>query len=112
MARPRKQTAAKRHHVISFRLTPEEHANLAERAARTGQNLGDFVRASAFKSRVVVSEAPPALPVEVLAELNRIGVNLNQIARVANATGNIPPGLPPLLFRLNAFLDKALFGKD
>ncbi len=37
----------------------------------------------------------PARPFPALAELNRIGVNLNQLTRVANATGKIPPGLDP-----------------
>ena len=39
-----------------------------------------------------------------------IGVNLNQIAKVANASGTVPPGLLPLMARLNSFLDRYMYG--
>lgn len=36
-----------------------------------------------------VKEAPPKKFYEAIEKINKIGVNINQLARVANATGNI-----------------------
>jgi hypothetical protein len=41
-------------------------------------------------------------------ELNAIGVNLNQLTRVANATGYLPPSLEYLLADINGLLDKLM----
>jgi lambda repressor-like predicted transcriptional regulator len=47
----------------------------------------------------------------VIAELNRIGVNLNQLTKTANSIGKIPPALDQLCRKIEAIVMKAV-GKD
>lgn len=70
----------KRTKVIHLRLTEEEHQALIER--KTKARLAEWLRDLALAQEPKQQPKPtdPAL----LFELNRIGVNLNQIARECN----------------------------
>lgn len=86
--RPKTDETAKRDCVASVRLSHAERAALEARAADAGLSVSDYARA------VLVQAAPPRrrkassgtgrLSVAELRELNAVGVNLNQIARVMN----------------------------
>ena len=74
-------------------VTPDEKDRLAAAAAREGKALSDYVRQLCLRrggrSPVVagVRQNPEA---KLLAdELRAIGINLNQLAHVANATGEL-----------------------
>jgi len=76
-------------HVISFRVSGTELALLSQRAARAGQSsLNSFAKAAALGERLTVRHethsADRPIDARVIAELNRLGVNLNQIARHLN----------------------------
>ena len=43
-----------------------------------------------------------------MREINAIGVNLNQLTRVANASGLIPPGLDTVLDEINTLLNRMI----
>jgi hypothetical protein len=85
----RKSDRRQRTDVIFARVTPEEKAAIVTRADRAGLASAAFLRAAAL------GEAGPRAhrrrPVEhralvqALAALNRVGNNLNQIARSLNA---------------------------
>lgn len=74
--------------LITFRVTDEEYARYQERASRAGLAVGAFARAAGLK------EAGPRArrrrPIEhaalaqLMAAMNRVGNNLNQIARNTN----------------------------
>ena len=74
------------------RLTAAEAAELQERAARAGLSAGAYLRACALgESGPRSKRAPPvnrALLAEALAALNRVGNNLNQIAKQLNSGGH------------------------
>lgn len=81
---------------FGLQLTPSERAELERRAETRGLLLADFVRACCF-----VTEGPggqgQATPRDrvapaVVAELGRVGNNLNQLARHANQTGEFAAG--------------------
>ena len=116
MARPTKQTEERREHVVAFRVTPEEHARLSGKAREADLPLSTFARVAALRAKVVAArgaQAPcPPLPVGVLAELHRIGVNLNQLTRVANTAGRCPKAVEPLLGRIAEILDAAMASAD
>ncbi|MCP4282867.1 MAG: MobC family plasmid mobilization relaxosome protein [Gammaproteobacteria bacterium] len=112
MARPRKQTTEKRPRVVAYRVTDEEQARLEAKANQLGQSIGEYSRRAALRKRVVVQQAAPALSIGAIMELNRIGVNLNQLTRVANTNGNMPTGLVSLLERINVLLDEAMELED
>jgi hypothetical protein len=117
-AAPQRGKKGGRAKVFYFRLTEKEHAALAEAASRAGLAPGSYARAK------VLGGTPPravrALPVErqalatLLAQIGRVGGNLNQLAKASNS------GLPvdarevaPALADLRAIRDeiRALLGR-
>ena len=74
---------------FTVRLTGEERAELERRAERAGLSLGGYFKSAAFNTPPPPqSRRPPADRTELaklLAAIGRIGNNINQLARVANA---------------------------
>lgn len=99
MARPSK--SEKRDQQLNIKFTARELAWLRARAARTGMSLVDYSRAQLLADRPLrVARLPGANQLDPLfiAQLSRIGNNLNQIARRMNGLDiPPPPELPPLL---------------
>jgi len=87
--RPRADATEKRSEHINVYVTTAERAELERRAQLAGmRDLGLYVR------HAVVAQRPPRSTVpevnrELLAEMRRIGVNINQIARDTNATRSL-----------------------
>lgn len=84
--RPRNETATRRGCVVSVRLSEAERATLDARAAGAGLALPDFartqlVRSEAPRRRGRVAAADRAANAAAVSEVNRIGVNLNQLVR-------------------------------
>ena len=82
-ARPRRTVR------LEVRLTEAESATLEAQAQEAGATVSDYVRARALGGRVVRSMATPERRhlIELLAQLGKLGSNLNQLAHHANATG-------------------------
>ena len=91
MARPKKNDAVRDRHV-RFRLTEEEWATAEAKARGAGLSVPLYLRQAALSGKVRV-ETAPATDFAALQELNRIGVNLNQLVRAFHATGRVPPRL-------------------
>ena len=72
-------------------LTPAEAAEVAERAAAAHLAPAVYMRRRAL-ARPVQRAVVQRLGAAELRELNRIGVNLNQIARALNAGAGAPSG--------------------
>lgn len=90
MARPTKTDTDSRGEIVTFRLRPDELAAVDDRARRAGLRRSDYLRRMALRGRITVR--PTARPdFELVAAINRIGVNLNQMTRTANQTGSVPP---------------------
>ncbi len=70
-----------------IRFTKEEYDIVCERSAELGLRAGTYIRTIAVQG--VVKVFPLKELNDVHRALNRIGVNLNQIATVANSTGSI-----------------------
>ena len=108
MARPRKDPASIKLRNVVFRASDDDRACYKRRAAEAGLSRSDYLRQVGRKGRIVIrktQEIDPAL----LAELNRIGVNLNQIAYKANATGRFDATeIEATRQKLEAFLLKAM----
>ena len=95
MARHRKAYTGERRTVhLGVQLTPTERAELAAAAADTGASLSQYVRElclrrSATPSTVAGARRNPDAK-RLMNELNWIGNNLNQLARVANTVHAAP----------------------
>ena len=73
--------------IVSVRLSPEERDSVRERAAICGKPISTYMREVALGSVPRVRRGH--LERKTIYHLSRIGSNLNQIARTANATGRL-----------------------
>jgi len=94
-ARPRSGSETRqRGNVARIRLDDSEQAKLEELASAAGLSIGAYLRACGLKSAGVRAKPRPSVDRELLAranaDLNRVGNNINQIARALN-TGLDPP---------------------
>lgn len=112
MARPKKHSGDRREQWIKARVSPAEHADILTRAARARVSPSEFLRSSALASpasvQVVVAEEAAQADFELTDQLRRIGVNLNQLTRVANQTGYMPDGLEEALAKVDRLLDRMI----
>jgi len=89
MARPKKSPEETRTRRVSPAFTETEHRALATQAERAGLSLHGFARRSLLGQKVVVHEGDAAV-FELVRELRRIGVNINQMAHKANMLDQLP----------------------
>ena len=83
MARPTKQPHEKRTERFNLRFTVAELAHVQDQARAAGLDPTEYLRRRALGFQV--SPAPRRADAVLVSELNRIGVNLNQIARNQNS---------------------------
>ena len=110
MTRPKKDPAARRTEQVNLRLTRIEQLQLEEAAHAAGMNPSEYIRTQALKGRVTV-QRHQSLDHAAYDQLRRIGVNLNQLARVANQSGEIPADLARICAAIEAFLLGHIEGK-
>ena len=80
MARPRLGEEERRTRTIGVRVTEAEAEELRERARAARLSMGAYLRRLGLGQRMRIA-AEWRLGAAELRELNRIGVNLNQMAR-------------------------------
>lgn len=85
--RPKKTEAAGRASRVHVLLTATEKARVREAARQGGLSISEYVRRRTL-GRAVTSR----MDADAERQLRRIGVNLNQLARVANAAGHLERG--------------------
>jgi hypothetical protein len=106
MARPRKEPPEIRRARLNLRVTAAERAQLAVAAGAAGVGLADYAR-RALLATVGQASAPLAVAIRridpaAVSALTRVGANLNQLARRANAGDLLQPGeLPEALAALD-----------
>ena len=96
---------AKKTENVHLRLTPDEFALLKEQSERTGRSMSDLIRAAWKKMKIV--ELPPADFSETVVQLRRIGSDLGQLTRAANAGDVNIPDIRKTLSEISA-LDRKL----
>jgi hypothetical protein len=74
--------------IVNFRATAEEYATVERAAQNAGLTLGSYIRETMLTApetqRRRSARADVAMLAKLIAELNRIGGNINQIARAVN----------------------------
>ncbi len=90
----KKSNKRKRSRLVAVRLSEEELTHLVEVALLADVSVAEYLRASGLKRPLStgrklagVTHAPADLR-RLLAEVNKVGSNLNQIARAANIAAN------------------------
>jgi hypothetical protein len=104
MARPTKDDTAKRSERFNLRLTLAELAHVQAQAAHAGIGAHDYAR-----RRVLGHRVPPArsqIDATLLSDLNRIGVNLNQLARASNSGADVQAEAAVLLAQVRGIIEQ------
>ncbi|MCB1593048.1 MAG: MobC family plasmid mobilization relaxosome protein [Alphaproteobacteria bacterium] len=107
MARPRKAQPEQKTRFLGFRGTLEDEADIKDKAALLKLPRSKYMRMCCRQEtlRVIYEEGHDP---EKVRALQAIGNNLNQIARHANATGQIDPTeLHEVLAMVRAILTEA-----
>lgn len=107
VGRPKKQPADRRTVSLSCRLTSAERLTLEHAAMRAGMSASDYVRKLVLSGKVIVRENR-RLDHASFDQLRRIGVNLNQLTRVANRTGNVPDEITQAVLAVERFIAREL----
>ena len=89
MARPRLSKTSLRQHVVAVRLNDGEFEELRRQAGRARLRVPEFIRQRVLGRRLQIG-SPQRLGATEFRELHRIGVNLNQMARVLNQRRHVP----------------------
>ena len=112
LGRPKSALGEGRVAVVSIRLTTFERAGVEVKAARSGLTLSDYCRRAILGHRVTASTEPQQVNTEALVELNRVGVNLNQIARAANRGKPLPHSFGETLTAVQVAIECLVGGND
>lgn len=117
VARPKKEQQEARTVRLNLRFSPGEWSEVEPKAASAGLVPTEFCRLAVLGQPTPAVSSPPRTAFDAasspapsgtahIVALNRVGVNLNQIARALNAnTGFIPADLEDTLRRVNEVLD-------
>lgn len=70
---------------LEVRFTKDELSALTKKARKARLSLGGFVRAAV--SGAEIKEAPGADIPKLIYEVRRVGINIDQILKIANAKG-------------------------
>ena len=70
-----------RNQRITFRISPTEKKYLEEQASKAHMSVSSYLIKLSENKRIIVAEKVPDLYIEI----RRIGVNINQIAHMANS---------------------------
>ena len=117
MARPRLGEEERRTRTVGVRVTEAEETELRERAQAARLSMGAYLRRRALGQRVRMAAelrlgaAELRLGAAELRELNRIGVNLNQMARAMNAGAVAGPGTREAVERVGELVARLLAGE-
>ena len=110
MARPRLGEEERRTRTVGVRVTEAEAEELCERAQGARLSRGAYLRRRGLGQRVRMV-ADRRLGGAELRELNRIGVNLNQMARAMNAGAVAGPGTREAVERVGELVARLLAGE-
>ena len=76
-----------RNKIIKFRVTEKEEQEIRKRAEKAKMTLSDYLRKSAVMNNITVIDTGELYRLNT--SLRRIGVNINQVAAVANSVHNV-----------------------
>jgi Bacterial mobilisation protein (MobC) len=99
-----------RAHIVQTRLTDDELEAIRTRATAQHMTISEYLRHVALEGMATKRKRKTLalLPVDpaLMFELNKIGVNLNQIARLYNSGQPMPEALSEACARFNTLLDR------
>jgi len=106
MVRPAKAADVRRVRGAGVRFTADEYAAVLAKASASGVSLSEFLRLAALNRPLPrkVAAGPNSTAFVIANELRRVGVNLNQIARLSHMGIEHEGDLLPLLADIREIL--------
>ena len=104
-----RRAGSRREVLHKVRVSQDQEARLADRANARGITVSRLLVESALTGGADAAAARAHLAGEmfrVVRLLGRVGLNVNQLAKVANATGSLPPEVPAALAALERATDR------
>lgn len=92
MARPPKGRDDQRSETLRFRMRPAEYLRVRQTPEKAQLSLSDYARRMLLTGQVTIRQVHSMDP-EIVDQIRRIGINLNQAVHKLHATGKIPPEL-------------------
>ncbi|MCP4369663.1 MAG: MobC family plasmid mobilization relaxosome protein, partial [Deltaproteobacteria bacterium] len=112
MARPKKTQEERLTRRVKFDLTPSDYAQSLKDSQKAGMTLTAYARQQFLNGKVIIHKYRK-LDYDTFEQLRRIGVNLNQLTRAVNQSGNIPDHrLSNICLRLEDVLSKTINDSD
>lgn len=102
--RGKERERTNKEHMVSVRLTEVERERLRQLCTISGLPVSTVLRQ--LISGVTIRQRPPKELHDLYAEINRIGTNINQIARKANAGFATKDDMRELLFLMKSIEQK------
>ena len=109
LRRQLRRAGSRRDVVHKVKVNEDQEARLVERASARGITVSRLLVESALAGGADAAAARAHLAGEmfrVVRVLGKIGLNVNQLAKVANATGSLPPEAPAALAALARATDR------
>ncbi len=108
MARPRKATHERKSRQIIFRLTEEEYAQICAHAKQAGMPPNELARllTKCVHKRVVIKTYPHLDPAYI-AQIKRIGQNLNTLTKNAHIFKRVSPKVEALCNEIREIIENA-----
>ena len=107
MGRPKKSNSEAFTDGMFLRMHPDDKQVIKSRAKEAGLTASEYVRLSALSCEII-QKTRTDIDFRLVYELNKIGVNLNQIAKAMNSHGGVPDELIHLQKRIDDYLDKII----
>jgi len=109
MARPKKEIAERQDKRFpTVRCTATELADLYAKSHKAQLTLSEFIRRSSLKGKIIIKKSVDPMNFSLIHELNKIGTNLNQIAKKANSTGDVSKSITKVNEKIEKVLDRIL----
>lgn len=107
MARPKKNIEDLHCHSASVRFTTAEYVRLQHTARSMNISVSEFIRRRALGHRLPPVSSDQELIAKLTNALLRLGVNLNQVAKIANIKEKVLSNmLYDLIVRINEKMDE------
>lgn len=85
--KPPKSEQRQRNAPVFLRMLPEERDELRRRAKAAKLSVADLIRRDCLDGATIAAPEERRALIGIQAELNKLGSNVNQVARIANRTG-------------------------
>ncbi len=88
------------------RCTEDEKKKITLRAQEAGLNLSQYIRSMALNGKITIKQSDADF--DTIFQLKKIGVNLNQHAKLINSTGALSSDLNRTLLKIEQLIDQLL----